>query len=234
MPLSTVIFRVKRLESPRSRRACAEPRRRPLVSHPPHARRPAPARRSAAGLPRVRGGGRGAARSRAGGRIDPTPSSRLRDAVDDELEARTSAAARRESRCVILGARVRAYLRSLNPELPRPVWLLQVGGADQRVRERDRPAVLDHLPAQRARDPARPRRARGSGQLRGGGSRRASSQAPSRTGSAPKRVLVGALIGMAVAISALPAHRRRRGRPSHSTSCSARAAARSGRASRAC
>src|SRR3954465_7196373 len=55
-------------EAARSARPCgtrAEPGRRPLLSHPPHGRRSAAARRSAAGLPRLRGGGRGAARAGA-------------------------------------------------------------------------------------------------------------------------------------------------------------------------
>ena len=50
--------------------------------------------------------------------------------------------------------------RTLDPQLPRDVWLLQVGGAGERVRERDRAPVPRHLPAQRPRDLARDRGAR--------------------------------------------------------------------------
>ena len=65
MPLSTVLFRVRRLERRGHAERIAEPGGRPLVPDPPHRRGPAPARRRAPGVPRPRGGGRGRARRRA-------------------------------------------------------------------------------------------------------------------------------------------------------------------------
>ena len=50
-----------------------------------------------------------------------------------------------------------AYLRSLNPRLPLPVWLLQVGGVVNSFGNGHRPAVPRHLPARRARVLARRR-----------------------------------------------------------------------------
>ena len=61
-----------------------------------------------------------------------------------------------------------AYFRSLDPRLPRDVYVLEARRARQRVRERRRPAVPPHLPAQRARDPVRARGERRGGAIGGG------------------------------------------------------------------
>ena len=100
-------------------------------------------------------------------------------------------------------ARVRAYLRSLNPDLPRPVWILQVGGLTNAFGNgivlpfliiylhnlRGIPLGLAGLAAA-----VNSAAALVSGFVAGSLSDRVG----------PKRVLVGALIVMAVAISLFP------------------------------
>src|SRR5215208_3030595 len=116
--------------------------------------------------------------------------------------SRLARAPRPSMRCVIL-ARVRAYLRSLNPELPRPVWILQVGGLTNAFGNgivlpfliiylhnvRGIPLGLAGLAAA-----VNSAAALVSGFVAGSLSDRVG----------PKRVLVGALIVMAVAISLFP------------------------------